>query len=119
MEYPIKTIAQLQPILHGFRKATGLSQAAVAKKLGITQQSYAEFELNPQLASAERLIKILRLLNVEISLSHSADPQLGVKVNSKITKPIKQAKKPSKQRPELAPLKTSGATLEKVKKESW
>ena len=61
MDYPIKTIAQLQPILQGFRKATGLSQTAVAKKLGITQQSYAAFELNPQLASAERLIKILRL----------------------------------------------------------
>ena len=119
MDYPIKTIAQLQPILQGFRKATGLSQTAVAKKLGITQQSYAEFELNPQLASAERLIKILRLLNVEISLSHSADPQLGRKINSKITEPIKQAKKPSKQRPELTPLKTSRATLEKVKKESW
>ena len=88
--------------MQGFRKATGLSQAAVAKKLGITQQSYAEFELNPQLASAERLIKILRLLNVEISLSHSANPQLGDKANSKITKPIKQEKKPSKQRPELA-----------------
>jgi HTH-type transcriptional regulator/antitoxin HipB len=119
VDYPIKTIAQLQPILQGFRKATGLSQTAVAKKLGITQQSYAAFELNPQLASAERLIKILRLLNVEISLSHSADPQLAGKANSKMIKPIKQAKKPSKQRPELTPLKTSRATLEKVKKESW
>ena len=109
----------MQPILHGFRKATGLSQAAVAKKLGITQQSYAEFELNPQLASVERLIKILRLLNVEISLSHSVDPELEGKANSKISKPIKQTKKPSKRRPELAPLKTSGATLEKVKKEIW
>jgi HTH-type transcriptional regulator/antitoxin HipB len=119
VDYPIKTIAQLQPILQGFRKATGMSQTAVAKKLGISQQSYAEFELNPQLASVERLIKILRLLNVEISLSHSVDTQLEGKANSKITKPIKPAKKPSKQRPELAPLKTSGATLEKVKKESW
>ena len=119
MDYPIKTIAQLQPILQGFRKATGLSQAAVAKKLGITQQSYTEFELNPQLASAERLIKILRLLNVEISLSHSANPESGDKANSKITNPIKQAKKPSKQRLELTPPKTSMATLEKVKKENW
>ena len=119
MDYPIKTIAQLRPILHGFRKATGLSQAAVAKKLGITQQSYAEFELNPQLASVERLIKILRLLNVEISLSHSVDPELEGKANSKITKPIKQAKKPSKRRPEVASLKTSKVNLEKVKKENW
>ena len=119
VDYPIKTITQLQPILRGFRKATGLSQAAVAKKLGITQQSYAEFELNPQLASAERLIKILRILNAEISLSHMTDLQLAGKENSKITKPIKQVKKPEKQRPELTPLKRSRATLKKVKKESW
>jgi len=119
VDYPIKTVAQLQPILQGFRKATGLSQTAVAKKLGITQQSYAAFELNPQLASVERLIKILRLLNVEISLSHSGDPQLAGRANFKISKPIQQSKKPSKQRPELAPLKTPRVTLEKVKKESW
>lgn len=119
MDYPIKTIAQLQPILQGFRKATGLSQTAVAKKLGITQQSYAEFELNPQLASAERLIKILRLFNVEISLSHSAGFELAGKANSKITNPMKQVKKPSKKRPELIPPKTSRPTLEKLKKESW
>ena len=119
MDYPIKTIAQLQPILQGFRKATGLSQTAVAKKLGITQQSYAQFELNPQLASAERLIKILRLFNVEISLSHSADPQLTDAANSEMTNPIKQVKKPSKQRPELISSKTSRTTLEMAKKESW
>ena len=119
MDYPIKTIAQLQPILQGFRKATGLSQTAIAKKLGITQQSYAQFELNPQLASAERLIKILRLLNVEITLSHSADPQLTDAEHSKIIDPIKQVKKSSKQRPELISSKTSRTTLEKAKKESW
>jgi len=119
VDYPIKTIAQLQPILQGFRKATGLSQTAVAKKLGITQQSYAQFELNPQLASAERLIKILRLFNVEISLSQSADPQLKDEANSEITNPIKQGKKSNKQRPELIPSKTSRTTLEMAKKESW
>lgn len=120
MDYPIKTIAQLQPILQGFRKATGLSQAAIAKKMGITQQSYAQFESNPQLASVERLLRILRLLNVEISLSHSTDPQLTDMANSKISSPlIKRAKKPSKQRPQLAPSQSSRATLEKTKKESW
>ena len=110
MDYPIKTIAQLQPILQGFRKATGLSQTAVAKKLGITQQSYAEFELNPQLASAERLIKILRLFNVEVSLSYSVDPRLTNAATPKITNPIRSTKKPSKQRPKSVAPKTPGAT---------
>ena len=58
-------------------------------------------------------------MNVEIYLSHSDYPQLEGMANSKISKPIKQAKKSSKQRPEIASLKTSRATLEKVKKLSW
>ena len=119
VDYPIKTIAQLQPILRGFRKATGLTQTAVAQKLGITQQSYAEFELNPQLASAERLIKILRLFNVEVSLSHSVDPRLANAATPKITNPIRSRKKPSKQRPKSVAPKTSRATMERVKKEYW
>lgn len=72
MDYPIKTLSQLQPILRGFRKAAGLSQAAMAERMGITQQSYAHFEANPTLASVERLFKVLRLLDAEISLAGTA-----------------------------------------------
>jgi len=115
----LKPLLNYSRLCKGFEKQLDCHKLQSQKKLGITQQSYAAFELSPQLASAERLIKILRLLNVEISLSHSADPQLAGKANSKITKSIKQAKKPSKQRPELTSLKTSRAALEKVKKESW
>ena len=119
MNYPIKTIAQLQPILWGFRKAAGLTQVQVAKKLGVTQQSYAEFELNPQLASAERLIKILRLFNVEVSLSHTADPQLTDAANPQIINLSRSTKKPSKQRPKSVAPKTSRGTMEGVEKECW
>ena len=96
-----------------------MTQTEVAKKLGITQQSYAEFELNPHLASAERLIKILRLFNVEVSLSHSADPQLTDTANPQITNPIRSIKKPRKQRPKSVAPKTSRGALRKVKKEYW
>jgi HTH-type transcriptional regulator/antitoxin HipB len=119
VDYPIKTIAQLQPILRGFRKAAGLTQVQVAKKLGITQQSYAEFELNPQLASAERLIKILRLFNVEVSLSHAADPLLTDAANPQITNLGRSTKKASKECPESLAPKTSRGTLDKAKKEYW
>ena len=121
MDYPIKTIAQLQPIVQGFRKATGMSQTAVAKKLGITQQSYAEFELNPQLASTERLFRILRLFNVEISLSHKVDSEstLAGKASSKTTNATQLATKPSKQDPKSAQSKISKLAIEKANKESW
>lgn len=68
MNYPIQTLSQLRPILQSFRKKAGLTQAAVAAKLGITQQSYAQIEANPASTSVDRLYKILRLLNVDLVL---------------------------------------------------
>jgi HTH-type transcriptional regulator/antitoxin HipB len=84
MDYPVKTLSQLRPILQGFRKETGLTQAAMAEKLGITQQSYAQLEAKPASASVERLFKILRLLNVDIRLAYTASPQPKVKIAAKV-----------------------------------
>ncbi|MRW91047.1 helix-turn-helix domain-containing protein [Duganella sp. FT80W] len=68
MNYPIRTLQQLRPLLVGFRKQAGLSQADVATRLGVTQQSYAKIEANPATTSVERLFTILRLLGGEIVL---------------------------------------------------
>jgi len=67
--YPIKTLSQFPLVLKGFRKEKGLTQAAMAERLGITQQSYAYFEANPATATLERLFMVLRMLAVEISLN--------------------------------------------------
>jgi HTH-type transcriptional regulator / antitoxin HipB len=73
VDYPIRTLQQIRPLLVGFRKRAGLSQAAVAALLGVTQQSYAKIEANPSATSVERLFTILRLLGSEIVLSGSAE----------------------------------------------
>lgn len=72
MIYPIKTPSQLPLVLKGFRKEKGITQAAMAEKLGITQQSYAHFEANPTTATLERIFMVLRMLDVEISLNHTS-----------------------------------------------
>ncbi|SEJ17765.1 helix-turn-helix transcriptional regulator [Paraburkholderia diazotrophica] len=72
MDYSVKTLGQLRPVLRGFRKAAGLTQAMLAERLGVTQQSYAQFEANPAAAGVERLFKVLRLLNAGITLSQDA-----------------------------------------------
>jgi len=72
--FPIKTISQLPLFLKGFRKEKGLTQAAMAERLGITQQSYAYFEANPATATLERLFMVLRLLDVEVSLYQPSPP---------------------------------------------
>jgi len=80
MNYPIMTLSQMPLILKGFRKERGLTQAAMAEKLGITQQSYAYFEANPATATLDRLFMVLRILGVEISLNRavSATSMSGV-----------------------------------------
>lgn len=73
MSFQLQTIDQLKPLIQGFRKRAGLTQAAMAEKLGITQQSYAQIESNLNATSVERLYTILRLLDVEIGFSSSAE----------------------------------------------
>ncbi|WP_175870471.1 helix-turn-helix transcriptional regulator [Burkholderia sp. BCC0397] len=68
MAFPVQTLTQLRPILVGFRKSAGLTQAQLAARLGITQQSYAQLEANPSVASIERLFKVLNALGVRMML---------------------------------------------------
>ena len=75
MDYAIKTLSQLRPILQGFRKAAGLTQAAMAAHLGVTQQTYAQLEANPAAVSVERLFKVLRVLQVDLKLAQSGSAQ--------------------------------------------
>ncbi len=72
MDYPLKTVSQLRPMLLGFRKNAGLTQEDVAQRLGISQQSYAAFEANPAAASVDRLFRVLRLLAVDLYLAAGA-----------------------------------------------
>lgn len=82
MRYPIKTPSQLPLVLKGFRKARGLTQAAIAQRLGITQQSYAYFEANPASATLDRLFVVMRILGVEIVLDQADMPDVTRKALS-------------------------------------
>ncbi|MBB5457925.1 helix-turn-helix transcriptional regulator [Paraburkholderia sp. Cpub6] len=75
MDYAIKTLSQLRPILQGFRKAAGLTQAAMAAHLGVKQQTYAQLEANPATVSVERLFRVLRVLQVDLKLAQSGSTQ--------------------------------------------
>lgn len=113
MDYSVKTLSQLRPVLRGFRKAAGLTQAMIAERLGITQQSYAQFEADPAAAGVERLFKVLRLLNAGITLSQdepspanaapvakmgSSNRVSATRRNAPKTAPRKRAAKPATER---------------------
>ncbi len=74
--YAIQTAEQLKPVIAGFRKSAGLTQEALAMRLGTTQQTYSAAERNAANMSVSKLLSILNALGVEMVLqskSSSAD----------------------------------------------
>jgi HTH-type transcriptional regulator/antitoxin HipB len=67
-EFPIRTSDQLTGVLQAFRKESGMSQTAVAERMGLTQQKLSHLELNAQNVSADRILRLLSVLGVELVL---------------------------------------------------
>ncbi|OLL27703.1 transcriptional regulator [Burkholderia sp. SRS-W-2-2016] len=112
MDYAIQMLNQLRPILQGFRKNAGLTQAAMAARLGVTQQTYAQLEANPAAVSVERLFRVLRILQVDLKLSQnetadqdSVAPAAGSNTGRGTRTPREQ--------PDPAQLQARGATATK------
>lgn len=67
-DYTVRTAEQLPALLQAFRKKAGLTQAAAALRLGVTQQTLSALERNAEKVSADRLLQLLSLLGVELVL---------------------------------------------------
>ena len=67
-EFPVRTPEQLPGLLQSFRKQAGFTQAEVASRLGVTQQTLSTLERNATAVSAARLMKLLNILGVELVL---------------------------------------------------
>jgi len=49
-----------------YRKIRGISQQEIASKLGMTQVNYSRFETGKTSLTVERLVKIARILNIDL-----------------------------------------------------
>lgn len=67
-EFSIRTSDQLTGVLQAFRKESGMSQTDVAERMGLTQQKLSHLELNAQNVSADRILRLLSVLGVELVL---------------------------------------------------
>lgn len=72
-DFTIRTAEQLPVLLQAFRKQAGLTQSAVALRLGITQQSLSALERNAEKVNTERLLALLSILGVELVLRQGSD----------------------------------------------
>jgi len=72
-EYHLRTAEQLSILLQAFRRESGLTQSEVALRLGVTQQTYSTLERHAERVGVARLLKLLRILGVELVLSKTTN----------------------------------------------
>ncbi len=75
MEYLVRTVDQLGPILQAFRKELGLSQRDLAHRIGVTQQALSLLEGAPERAGFQRLMSLFAALEIEVVLRHKTEPR--------------------------------------------
>lgn len=69
---------QLGSLLRGARKRSGLSQQALADRLGISQSRMSHIELNPGTMSLEQLLSMLAILELEMVIGSRGPGTLKV-----------------------------------------
>jgi HTH-type transcriptional regulator/antitoxin HipB len=62
----IRTPGQLIPVFSALRKQRGLSQAELARLMGVSQQTISQLERNPDKATMERLLRAFAVMDIEL-----------------------------------------------------
>lgn len=66
--YPLLTAAQLGSVLQAARKAQGLTQSALASRIGLSQSRVSHLELNAHELSVEQLLAWCGALGLELAV---------------------------------------------------
>jgi len=84
VDYIISISEQLAPQLRSLRRARRLGQKELALKLGLSQSRVAAIERNPAAVSTGQLLKILKVLSVDLvlrdtlSVTNDISPQANI-----------------------------------------
>ncbi|MEN5000084.1 helix-turn-helix transcriptional regulator [Luteimonas sp. TWI875] len=74
MPHPLLTSAQLGALLQAARKAQGLTQAALASRLGLSQSRVSHLELNAHEMSVAQLLAWCAALGLELGMGRRGAP---------------------------------------------
>lgn len=66
MDYPLQLTSQLQQLLKSLRKSRQLTQAQLARRLGVVQSRVADIERDPGTVSVEQLMNVLAMLGAQL-----------------------------------------------------
>ena len=74
MRQMISIAGQAGPLLQSARKAAGLSQEALARRLGISQSRLSAMELDPGSISLDQLVALCAALGLELVVQSRPGP---------------------------------------------
>lgn len=72
MDYPVRLSSQLQQLLKSLRKSRHMTQAELARRLGVVQSRVADIERNPGAVGVELLLQVLAMLGAQMVVRETA-----------------------------------------------
>lgn len=66
MDYPVQLASQLKQLLKSLRKSRQMTQAELARRLGVVQSRVADIERDPGAVSVEKLLQVLAMLGAQV-----------------------------------------------------
>lgn len=66
MDYPVQLSSQLQQLLKSLRKSRKMTQAELARRLGVVQSRVADIERDPGAVSLEQLLQVMAMLGAQM-----------------------------------------------------
>lgn len=72
MDYPVQLSSQLQQLLKSLRKSRQITQAELARRLGVVQSRVADIERDPGAVSVEQLLQVLAMLGAQMVVRETA-----------------------------------------------
>ncbi|HJS03993.1 MAG TPA: helix-turn-helix domain-containing protein [Variovorax sp.] len=75
MRQVLSTPSQLGPLLKSGRRAAGLSQTDLARRMGISQSRISHMELHPESVSLDQLLALFGLLGIELMVQSKSGAQ--------------------------------------------
>ena len=107
MDYPFQLSGQLQQQLKSLRKSRKMTQAELARRLGVVQSRIADIERDPGAVSAEQLLQVLAILGAQMVVrdtgadsradrpSIELEPQARAQAKSTVTAMVITGPKPT------------------------
>lgn len=79
MDYPVQLTSQLKQLLKSLRKSRQMTQAELARRMGVVQSRVADIERDPGAVSVDQLMQVLAMLGAQVVVRQTEQAFLATK----------------------------------------